>query len=147
MTTEKGRFMGEQEPLPSTAPEVPHTTDTGDDEEELKFGLHPDNPANFLKLSGALWILMQHTFLDADIDSTDTLIQQYITELLKLYDSNVIKPNYHYATHIVTFAHNFRPLHDFWTFLFEHLNTALKSFKTNNHGDRELKTTFFSEFH
>lgn len=73
------------EPLPSAAPEVPHMTDVGDDgEEELKFGLHPDDPANFLKLSGALRILMQHTLLDADIDSADTLIRQYVTELLKV---------------------------------------------------------------
>ncbi|KAG1826357.1 hypothetical protein EV424DRAFT_1345673 [Suillus variegatus] len=136
------------EPLPSAAPEVPHMTDVGDDgEEELKFGLHPDDPANFLKLSGALRILMQHTLLDADIDSADTLIRQYVTELLKLYGSNVIKPNHHYATHIATFARNFGPLHDFWTFLSERLNKVLKSFKTNNHGDGELETTFFSEFH
>jgi hypothetical protein len=74
------------EPLPAfAAPEVPHTTDAGDDgEEELKFGLHPDNPANFLKLSGALWIFMQHTLSDADINAADTLIRQYVTELLKV---------------------------------------------------------------
>ncbi|KAG0705870.1 hypothetical protein DFH29DRAFT_996311 [Suillus ampliporus] len=133
---------------PSAAPEVPRMADAGDDgEEELKFGLHPDDPANFLKLSGALRILMQHTLSDADIDSADTLIRQYVTKLLKLYGSNVIKPNHHYATHIATFVRNFGPLHDFWTFLFERLNKVLKSFKTNNHGDGELETTFFSEFH
>ncbi|KAG1856141.1 hypothetical protein F4604DRAFT_1932000 [Suillus subluteus] len=72
------------ESLPSTAPEVPHMTDTGDDgEEELKFGLRPEDPANLLKLSGALHILMHNTLLDADIDSADTLIWQYVTELLK----------------------------------------------------------------
>ncbi|KAG0694715.1 hypothetical protein DFH29DRAFT_1006099 [Suillus ampliporus] len=133
---------------PSAAPEVPRMADAGDDgEEELKFGLHPDDPANFLKLSGALRILMQHTLSDTDIDSADRLIRQYVTELLKLYGSNVIKPNHHYATHIATFVRNFGPLHDFWTFLFERLNKVLKSFKTNNHGDGELETTFFSEFH
>ncbi|KAG1736838.1 uncharacterized protein EDB91DRAFT_1055457 [Suillus paluster] len=126
---------------------VPHVTDTGDEEEELKFGLHPDDPANFLKLSGALRILMHHTLSDTDIDCADTLIRQYATELLKLYGSNIIKPNHHYATHIVSFVRNFGPLHNFWTFLFECLNKVLKSFKTNNHGDGELETTFFSEFH
>ncbi|KAG2046041.1 hypothetical protein BDR06DRAFT_977775 [Suillus hirtellus] len=140
----------QSEPLPtftSTADnvppsEVPPMTDAGDEgEEELKFGLHPDDPANFLKLSAALRILMRHTLSDADIDSADTLIQQY------LYGSNIIKPNHHYATHIASFVRNFGPLHDFWTFLFEHLNKVLKSFKTNNHANRELETTFFSEFH
>ncbi|KAG1887341.1 hypothetical protein F4604DRAFT_1571425, partial [Suillus subluteus] len=73
------------EPLPSAAPEVPHMTDAGDNgEEELKFGLHPDDPANFLKLSGALRILMQHTLLDTDIDSADTLIQKYTYALLQM---------------------------------------------------------------
>ncbi|KAG2336005.1 hypothetical protein BDR05DRAFT_1006250 [Suillus weaverae] len=150
----------QSEPLPSTstitsttAPpnEVPPMTDVGDEgEDEIKFGLHPDDPANFLKLSAALCILMRHSLSDADIDSADTLIQQYTTELLKgclLYSSNVIKPNHHYATHIASFVCNFRPLHDFWTFLFKCLNKVLKSFKTNNHANGELETTFFSEFH
>jgi hypothetical protein len=42
---------------------------------------------------------------------------------------------------------NFRPLHDFWTFLYEWINKVLKSYKTNNHGSGELETTFFKEFH
>jgi len=45
------------------------------------------------------------------------------------------------------FEQNFRPLHDFWTFLFERLNKVLKSFKANNHANGELETTFFKEFH
>jgi hypothetical protein len=31
-------------------------------------------------------------------------------------------------------------------FLYERLNKVLKSFKTNNHGQGELKTTFFYKF-
>lgn len=59
-------------------------TDVGDEgEDEIKFGLHPDDPANFLKLSSALRILMRHTLSDADVNSADTLIRQYATELLK----------------------------------------------------------------
>ncbi|KAG1822044.1 uncharacterized protein BJ212DRAFT_1297293 [Suillus subaureus] len=41
---------------------------------------------------------------------------------IRLYGSSVIKPNHHYAMHV------------------------LKSFKTNNHTNRELETTFFQEF-
>ena len=39
------------------------------------------------------------------------------------------------------------PVHGFWTFLFERLNKILKSFNTNGHGDGELESTFFAEFH
>jgi hypothetical protein len=44
-------------------------------------------------------------------------------------------------------VHNFGPLHEFWTFLFERLNKVLKSYKTNNRNGGELETTFFREFH
>ncbi|KAG2119425.1 hypothetical protein DEU56DRAFT_747229, partial [Suillus clintonianus] len=64
----------------------------------------------------------------------------------QLYGSSSIKPNHHYATHVSECARNFGPLHNFWTFLFEHLNKVLKSYKTNNHGNGELETTFFREF-
>ncbi|KAI6029294.1 hypothetical protein BKA83DRAFT_4047631, partial [Pisolithus microcarpus] len=83
--------------------------------------LHPDDPANFLKLSMAIRIL--------------------------LYGTGIIKPNHHYATHVADCTCNFGPLHDFWTFLFERLNKVLKSFKANNHSNGELETTFFKEFH
>ncbi|KIK34540.1 hypothetical protein CY34DRAFT_97806, partial [Suillus luteus UH-Slu-Lm8-n1] len=63
-----------------------------------------------------------------------------------LYESAVIKPNHHYATHIAKCVYNFGPLHDFWTFLFKWLNRVLKSFKTNNHDNGELETTFFHKF-
>ncbi len=38
-------------------------------------------------------------------------------------------------------------MYGFWTFLFEQLNKVLKSYKSNNHGNRELKASFFCEFH
>lgn len=66
--------------------------------------------------------------------------------VLKLYGSKVIRPNHHYATHVADCCLNFGPLHDFWTFLYERLNKVLKSYKTNNHGNGELETTFFKEF-
>ncbi|KIJ11914.1 hypothetical protein PAXINDRAFT_15245 [Paxillus involutus ATCC 200175] len=118
-----------------------------DDNEELKFTLHPDDPAHFLKLLSALRLLIKHTITDADIEEADQLIREYCTGLIKLYGSSCVKPNHHYATHTTTFVRNFGPLHDFWTFLFERLNKVLKSFKTNNHSGSELETTFFCEFH
>ncbi|KAG1780388.1 hypothetical protein EV702DRAFT_1043207 [Suillus placidus] len=84
---------------------------------------------------------------DEDINHADRLIREYNTELIHLYGSSVLKPNHHFSTHVGVCARNFGPLHDFWTFLFERLNKVLKSFKTNNHANGELETTFFREFH
>ncbi|KIN99330.1 hypothetical protein M404DRAFT_30562 [Pisolithus tinctorius Marx 270] len=109
--------------------------------------LHPKEPPNFLKLSMAIHILIKHTITNHDIDTADDLLQEYSRELIKLYGSTVMKLNHHYATHIGDCACNFGPLHNFWTFLFEHLNKILKSFKANNHTNSELESMFFKEFH
>ena len=101
-----------------------------------KFCLHPDDSANFLKLSATLQLLIKHEISDDDLTKADQLIRKYDTELIQvlyimtfghfysltisqLYCSNVIKPNHHYATHVADCSHNFGPLHDFWTFLYE----------------------------
>ncbi|KAI6036714.1 hypothetical protein BKA83DRAFT_4041526, partial [Pisolithus microcarpus] len=122
-----GSMQMPQDPQMPCKPQMgdePQTTDNGD-----QLGLHPNDPANFLKLLLAIHILIKHTITDNDIEMS------------------VIKPNHHYATHIGDCAHNFGPLHDFWTFLFKRLNKVLKSFKANNHSNGELETTFFKEFH
>ncbi|KAG0700531.1 hypothetical protein DFH29DRAFT_1001034 [Suillus ampliporus] len=113
---------------------------------DAKFCLHPDDPENFLKLSAALHIIVQHQISDQDIENVDRLLREYTSGLICLYGSSSIKPNHHYATHVSECARNFGPLHDFWMFLFECLNKVLKSYKTNNHGNGELETTFFHEF-
>ncbi|KAG1752356.1 uncharacterized protein EDB91DRAFT_1243135 [Suillus paluster] len=122
------------------------TTDAAD-EEEPKFLLHPDDPANFLKLCAALRILSKRTLCDQDVRQAEQLISEYTTELIHLYGSGSLKPNHHFATHIGACVRNFGPLHDFWTFLFERLNKLLKSYKSNNHSNGALETTFFMEFH
>ncbi|KAG2066534.1 hypothetical protein BDR04DRAFT_1121077 [Suillus decipiens] len=90
--------------------------------DDLKYLLHPDDPANFLKLCIALRILIKCSLSDEDIDCADGLIREYNTELIHLYGSAVLKPNHHFSTHVSACARNFGPLHDFWTFLFERLN-------------------------
>ncbi|KIO14402.1 hypothetical protein M404DRAFT_18570 [Pisolithus tinctorius Marx 270] len=89
----------------------------------------------------------RHTINNHDIAEADQLLCEYNIELIKLYGSGVIKPNHHYSMHVSNCTHNFGLLHDFWTFLFEHLNKVLKSFKVNNHTNGELEMTFFKEFH
>ncbi|KAL6299063.1 hypothetical protein BKA93DRAFT_830185 [Sparassis latifolia] len=109
--------------------------------------LHPDDPANFLKLSEALGILTGDILFEADLPAADQLLREYSTELIRLYGKSSIKPNHHYSIHTTECVHDFGPLHDFWSFLYERLNKVLKSYNTNNHGDGELETTFFAEFH
>ncbi|KAG1846632.1 hypothetical protein F4604DRAFT_1688312 [Suillus subluteus] len=109
-------------PMPTSEPaEANMGSEEGAD--DLKYSLHPDDPANFLKLCIALRILIKCSLSDEDIDRADGLIREYNTELIHLYGSAVLKPNHHFSTHV------------------------LKSFKTNNHANRELETTFFREFH
>ncbi|KIJ06435.1 hypothetical protein PAXINDRAFT_158731, partial [Paxillus involutus ATCC 200175] len=135
------------EPPHEEPPAVNEAQEPLPDEDDAKFALHPDDPPNFLKLCTALRILTKRKLTDLEIETADGLIREYGTELITLYGSAVIKPNHHFAIHVGTCARNFGPLHDFWTFLFERLNKVLKSYKTNNHGNGELETTFFQEFH
>ncbi|KAI6041995.1 hypothetical protein EDC04DRAFT_2601296 [Pisolithus marmoratus] len=117
------------------------------DETDGKCILHPNDLSNFLKLCATICLLIKNTITDQEVSSTDTLLQEYCMELIQLYRLGCLKPNHHYATHVSQYIHNFGPLSGFWTFLFEHLNKILKTFKTNNHRDGELETTFFNEFH
>ncbi|KAL4071542.1 hypothetical protein V8B97DRAFT_2023703 [Scleroderma yunnanense] len=116
-------------------------------ESKVKCILHPNDPANFLKLCTAIHLLIKKTITDEEISSVDALLREYCMELIQLYGSSCLKPNHHYATHTSQYVWNFGPLSGFWTFLFKCLNKILKSFKTNNHSNRELETTFFNKFH
>lgn len=55
-----------------------------DDEEgdDLPATLHPDDPANFLKLCEAIRVLLAPSLTDMDIDKGDDLLRSYCTELI-----------------------------------------------------------------
>jgi hypothetical protein len=48
----------------------------------LKFCLHPDDPANFLKLSTALIILTKTSITSEELVVADNLLREYCTELI-----------------------------------------------------------------
>jgi hypothetical protein len=50
--------------------------------DDFKYSLHPDDPANFLKLCTALRILIKHSLSDEDLNHADRLIREYNTELI-----------------------------------------------------------------
>ena len=59
---------------------------TGEEEaidEAMPANLHPDDPANFLKLCRAIRILIKREISDADLEEADALIRQYCSELVK----------------------------------------------------------------
>ncbi|GBE78040.1 hypothetical protein SCP_0109220 [Sparassis crispa] len=109
--------------------------------------LHPDDPANFLKLSETLCRLTADILIEEDLPIVDHLLREYSTELIRLYGKSSVKTNNHYSIHTTDCVRSFGPLRDFWSFLYERLNKVLKSYNSNNHGDGELETTFFGEFH
>ncbi|KIN97963.1 hypothetical protein M404DRAFT_31780 [Pisolithus tinctorius Marx 270] len=140
----EGQLCGPPPPPGNRIKQLPNDLQMPEDE---RLHLHPKEPANFLKLSMAIRILIKHTITNHDVDTADDLLREYGRELIKLYGSAVMKLNHHYATHIGDCTHNFGPLHNFWMFLFECLNKILKSFKANNHTNGELESMFFKEFH
>lgn len=52
-------------------------------DEATPANLHPDDPANFLKLCRAIRILIKREINDADLEEADALIRQYCSELVK----------------------------------------------------------------
>ncbi|KAF8130623.1 hypothetical protein EV363DRAFT_1296693 [Boletus edulis] len=122
----KQRSCGLKKQRSISNPEVEESCPTSEStDEEVKFTLHPDDPANFLKLCSALWILLKYSLTDDNINIADDLLREYCTELIMLYGTSPLKPNHHFATHTASFVQNFGPLHNFWTFLFEQLNKIL----------------------
>ncbi|KAG1803019.1 uncharacterized protein BJ212DRAFT_1247590, partial [Suillus subaureus] len=57
-----------------------------------------------------------------------------------------VKPTHHWVTHIFNQLQDYRPVYNFWTFLFEHLNKVLKSYSMNNHSNGEIEVTFMHAF-
>jgi hypothetical protein len=61
-----------------------HQGDDMDDDEETPLGLHPDDPANFLKLCRALRLLMSRRITDIQINQADDLLRSYCLELISV---------------------------------------------------------------
>jgi len=79
----EGQLCGPPHPPGDTTGNLP-----GDTEmlfiPDNSLSLHSDDPANFLKLSMAICILIKHTIVDDDIDEADWLLREYNTKLIKV---------------------------------------------------------------
>lgn len=68
---------------PSTQKKTRSTTEkVADEDEEATPCLHPDDPANFLKLSNALRLLLSRVITDEEIDEAFDLLSNYCSELV-----------------------------------------------------------------
>ncbi|KAJ7712854.1 hypothetical protein B0H16DRAFT_1811810 [Mycena metata] len=105
-----------------------------------------NDPDLLLKLATCCKILLAGTIDVATLPRAQQLLEDYLAGFLANHP-DLVKPNFHYITHIFKIIRDFGPVYGFWTFLFERLNKLLKSYDTNNHGDGELELTFFREFH
>ena len=79
-------------------PENSHTPNANGD----RLNLHSDDPANFLKLSMAIRILIKRTITDDDIDEADWLLCEYNTELIKVC-LQLYKNSLWYCTYITSY--------------------------------------------
>jgi hypothetical protein len=57
------------------------------DDEELPSCLHPDDPANFLKLGRAMRILVSREITEQEIEEADALLREYTSELVEVSPS------------------------------------------------------------
>lgn len=83
----KGKHVPANPASVQEAPALPQAQAEGlpvddDDEIDLKFKLHHDNPINFLKLGSALRLLMKRTISNVDVETADSLLREYCTELI-----------------------------------------------------------------
>lgn len=60
-----------------------------------------------------------------------------------LYGSDLVKPNMHFATHIIDCILDFGPIYGFWLFSFERMNGIMGSYHTNQ---RAVETQIFHKF-
>ncbi|KAJ7816555.1 hypothetical protein B0H13DRAFT_2380349 [Mycena leptocephala] len=100
--------------------------------------MFPDDPDLLLKLAACCKILLAGTIDLNALPRAQQLLEDYLAGFLKNHP-DLVKPNFHYITHIFRTIRDFGPVYGFWTFLFERLNKLLKSYDTNNHGNGELE--------
>ncbi|KAJ7858070.1 hypothetical protein B0H14DRAFT_2750017 [Mycena olivaceomarginata] len=90
-----------------------------------------NDPDLFLKFVACCKILLAGTIDLHALPRAQQLLEEYLEGFLKNHP-NLVKPNFHFITHIFQIIRDFGPL--------------LKSYDTNNHGNGELEVTFFREF-
>ncbi|KAE9391885.1 hypothetical protein BT96DRAFT_945047 [Gymnopus androsaceus JB14] len=110
--------------------------DMDDNAERGRPKLHPDDLANFFKLSSALKLILALKLSESDIQESECLIWSMLCVPI-----TITPPMFLIV--LVTMA----PLHGFWTFLFECIDRVLKISIAQIIVGASLKLLFFREFH
>lgn len=66
-----------------------------------------------------------------DVKCCHEQIMKFCRKFESLYGSELVTPNMHLSSHLVTCILDFGPVYGFWLFTFERMNGFLGSFKTN----------------
>jgi Domain of unknown function (DUF4218) len=100
---------------------------------------------NFLALVTAVrWATMRSTS-EERIAIVEEQLQIYLTTLVKIYSTKVLKPKFHLALHLPELLRAFGPVHGWWCFPFERYNGILQRKNKNNKrgGSSNVDTTQF----
>ncbi|KAI0790156.1 hypothetical protein BC629DRAFT_1593292 [Irpex lacteus] len=116
------------------------------DKEKPTRTMHGEDSDSFLSLAASLKVILARSIDHIDLPSARENLQQFLDNFKRVHP-DLIKPNFHYVTHIFDQIEDFGPVYGFWTYLFERLNKMLKSYAVNNHGGGELEVTFMREYH
>ncbi|KAJ7305462.1 hypothetical protein DFH08DRAFT_825153 [Mycena albidolilacea] len=102
---------------------------------------------NFLAFATALKILVGSAIRIEKIHRAEALLQQYLLGFARIYGTEQMKPNHHWAVHIPDQIRDFGPVYSFWAFLTERLNKILKNLNSNNWTGGRLEESMMREFH
>lgn len=87
---------------------------------------------NFMYLVTAVKLASMRTTSISRIQSYESCMQKYLSQLLDLYPGATITPNHHLSLHLPEILDRFGPSHSFRAFVFERGNLILQQTPTNN---------------
>ncbi|KIJ10094.1 hypothetical protein PAXINDRAFT_157711 [Paxillus involutus ATCC 200175] len=100
----------------------------------------------FLCLSAALKIFCGSSIKLNMLPCAEELLQEYLLEYKKMYSTESMKPNFHWAVHLAQQIRDYGPVYNFWAFLSEWLNKVLKSSNSNNWTGGQVEISMMREF-
>ncbi|KIJ09903.1 hypothetical protein PAXINDRAFT_86790 [Paxillus involutus ATCC 200175] len=105
-----------------------------------------EEPVIFLCLSAALKIFCGSSIKLDMLPRAEELLQEYLLEYKKMYGTESMKPNFHWAVHLTQQIRDYGPVYNFWAFLSERLNKVLKSSNSNNWTGGQVEISMMREF-
>ncbi|KAJ7443281.1 hypothetical protein FB451DRAFT_1190185 [Mycena latifolia] len=102
---------------------------------------------NFLRFATALKILVGSSIRIEALPRAKSLLRDYLVGFSTLYGADQMKPNHHWAVHIMDQISDYGPVYTFWAFLTERLNKVLKNLNSNNWTGGRLEVSMMREFH